>query len=185
MKFILKDVNEKTDFWLVTHDMVSLFEKMSIKYSELYALGKMTNKVTFDEVGSFILLQQLLATYLGKPTYQSPFKANNETEDLILSKVLKENEDIKNYFIELLSNHNKYYYRNTANGVVIMIGAAGNNELDYPGWTLLEGDKISVAIVDVIYKVFGYQDIHFSPVVQTGPDEFSIANAFYALEQGY
>ena len=66
-----------------------------------------------------------------------------------------------------------------------MIGEEGKGVIDYPGWTSLEGDRLSVAVTDVIYKVFGYQDIHFSPVVQTGTDEFTISNVFYALEQGY
>lgn len=184
MKFILKNPLEKIDFWVVTTDMVNLFEKIGIKYSELSRLGKMSNKVTFDEIGSFFLLQDILSERLGKPKTPMIFEANNPAEFKIIERVIFENKTMRQYFIELLQKHNTYFYRNFENGLIIQIAEKGAVELDHPGWTILEGDKLSIALMDTLFKFFGYQDLHYSSVIQTGPDEFTLSNAFYALEQG-
>lgn len=184
MKFILKSNLEKTDFWVVTTDMVNLFKKIGIKYSELSQLGKWSNKVTFDEIGSFFLLQELLSRRLGKPEAPMIFEANNPAEFKIIERVIFANKDMRQYFIELLQRHNAYLYRTFENGIIIQIAEKGATELDHPGWTMLEGDKLSIALMDALYKFFGYQDLHYSSVVQTGTDEFTLSNAFYALEQG-
>lgn len=183
MKFILKNPLEKTDFWLATSDMISLFDKIGIKYSELSKLALLSSKVTFDEIGSFFLLQELMAKRLGKPEAPPIFATNSPAERQIIDRIINDNK-VNQYFIELLQNHNTYFYRSFENGLIIQIAPKGSVEVDHPGWTILEGDKLSIAIVDVLFKFFGYQDLHYSPVIQTGPDEFTLSNAFYALEQG-
>jgi len=183
MKFILKNVHEKTDFWVLTSDMVSLLEKNSIKYSELSELGKKVNKLTFDEVGSFFLLQSLVLKRLGKPDVDYPIETSNATHAALLKEVITARDDIKQYFIELLQRHNTYFYRRAENGLVLMIADRGCVQSDYPNWTLLKADKLATAIMDTLYNFFGYQDLHFNAVVHTGVNEFTLSNAFYALEQ--
>lgn len=183
MKFILNNDTQKTDVWLVTSDMISLFEKNGIKYPELAELGKKPNKLTLDEVGSFFLLQDLMRVRLGKPNNNSFVVGKTEAETTILNRFIEKREDVKQYFIESLQAHPMYFYRQTDNVLLLMVADKGSAEIDFPGWTLLEGDKFSVALVDMIYKQYGYQHIHFQPVAQTGDNEFSLSNAFYALEQ--
>jgi len=183
MKFILKNVNEKTDFWVLTSDMVSLIEKNGIKYSELSELGKKLNKLTFDEVGSFFLLQELVLKRLGKPEVDYPIETSNATQTALLKEVITTRDDIKQYFIELLQRHNTYFYRRAEGGLALMIADRGCVQSDYPNWTLLKADRLAMALMDTLYENFGYQDLHFNAVIQSGLNEFTLSNAFYALEQ--
>jgi len=183
MKFILENSKEKTDVWLVTTDMVRLFEKNGIRYSELAELGKKINKLTSDEVGSFFLLQNLMSKRLGKPVAEINIPANSEVESNLLRKFVLENTDAQQYFIELLQQHPMYFYRQTDDALLLMIADKGSAENDFPSWTLLEGDKFSIAIVDLLYKTYGYQSLHMHSVIQVAENEFTLSNAFYALEQ--
>lgn len=184
MKFILKRNGKETDVWLLTPDMVSIIEKNSIKYSALSTLGKQVNKLTFDEVGSFFLLQNLMSNYLGKPEQPIQIESNNATESAILNKFVTTRTDVEQYFIELLQKHNTYFYKVVDECIILMCADKGTKEIDYPSWTLLTGDKFSIALVDVLFTFYGYQDLHFSEPIVTAANEFSLSNAFYALEQG-
>lgn len=185
MKFILKNKNTKIDFLLVTEDLNDLIKKVGIGYSELDNVAALHKNLSFDEAASFILLQRAMANLLGKQEHRDYFEGDDLPEHKPLKARVENGADITQYFIELLDQHNSYFYRNGNSGIVVMIANKGSKEIDYPGWTLLEGDKLSLAITDVLFRVYGYQDVHFNPIVNVGPDEFTLSNAFYALEQGY
>lgn len=183
MKFVSKSVSPTTDVWIVTYDMAVAIEKSGIRYSDL-GIPDELKKLTLNELGSYILLQERFARFLGKYEDVHDFNIGDMETKLGLNKVFEQREDIDTYFIELLNKHNRYFYRKSDETLVIMIGLKEFEEKDYPGWTLLEGDKLSLALTDVLYKSFSYQDLHFDAAIKTSDDEFSLAHTFYALERG-
>lgn len=184
MKFILKNESEKINFWLVTEPLHNLIEKVGIGYSSLDMLAG-NNELTSDEYASFILLQRILAERLGKQEFRDYFKDVTDPYLKPIKDRLLNSDDIKQYFIEMLEQHNSYFFRKTNEGIIVMIANKTSNKEDFPTWTLLDGDKLSLIIVDAIYQIYGYQDVNFNPIVNVGQDDFTLSNAFYALEQGY
>lgn len=183
MKFVLRRNDDAVDFWLITYDQFNATKNSGITFPTFDKLTG-SEKLTFDEIASFILLQRLMAKLLGKLEYSDDFIVANEINNTKLTTALN-NESITKYFIELLSGHNTYFYKRYHEGILLMIAEKGMTEKDLISWTLLEGDKLSLAIADTLYKVYGNQDLHFNPIVTAAPDQFTLANVFYALEQGH
>ena len=174
MKFVISQHNKKS-VWFLTKQMVDTLKSVSIEFDQLDQLPKLTDKLTPSEIAHIYKLQDIIAGKFGVPVLPPVLDGADVITHALIKRALDtvSSEDLQQHF----AGHNKFYVHNTQNGIALCL--ANKDETGtIPGWESLTADTLVPALLEGLYKKFGYNDVHFKEAATTSVNEFSLANIF-------
>lgn len=162
---------------------IDLLTNLKYDFTDFGLLKQQVLNLSLQDIASIVEINSFINYHINKDSnkvsnfIQSHFKTNQDT--LLLDHFISEinNKLISNYqsFKERLNTFNTFYVKSNVN--TIYIGMSDTQSDTIPaGWNRLISDQFNNALMETLYKDFGYFSIHFQPLRKSNVDQFTFSD---------
>lgn len=177
MKLINDSTLTTNQVWFLNNDMVDLLESANVSLDKLNELPAHLKDLSEEDVIYIGVFQKVIGSLLGRKSF-APFDVTTQSEMFTTLFNVAIDSDMSKEILESIKGYSEFYVKQTNVGIVVCLSSAGKLPR---GWSRINQNNFSNALLEAIYQSFSYTRLHFQYAANPKDDEFSVASVLKLL----